>query len=93
MVNQEDLRINQPFKELIEFCCDTSQFDLATLAETAVEDETAFFDQAHIPYVVIILQTIQGWKMNCNGNLPKTFDEKKEFKNMIKMTCTDISKQ
>jgi hypothetical protein len=58
MVNQEDLRLNQPFEELHKFCNDTEAFPLYELAEKAADDKNAMFDQSHIPYVVIVLQSL-----------------------------------
>lgn len=41
MVNQEDLRLNQPFKELELFACDSNQFDLMSLSEKASDEKDA----------------------------------------------------
>ena len=41
MVNQEDLRLNQPFKELEIFACDSDQFNLMTMSNIASDDKDA----------------------------------------------------
>lgn len=38
-----------------------------------------------MPYAVILIQAAQKWRSEHGGNLPKTFAEKGEFKEMIKV--------
>lgn len=66
-----ELRLDKPWKELRDY---TDSFNLETLSAS---------DLAHVPYVVLLLIHINNWKKHHNGNLPKTLDEKRAFKQQI----------
>ncbi|CAK4080337.1 unnamed protein product [Aphanomyces euteiches] len=66
-----DLRISQPFPELQKFA---DSFDLASLDSHA---------HGHVPYVVILIQSINEWKAAHGGQLPTGFALKEEFKALV----------
>lgn len=66
-----DLRLDMPWPELLEF---TNSYDLKILDEV---------DLAHVPYVVLLLKYLDDWKSLHEGAVPKSFKEKKEFKELI----------
>ena len=70
----EDIRIANPFPELVKFS------DAIELKEL---DEKAF---KHIPYVVILIKLIQQWKESHGGEFPANFKEKSEFQDLIKVS-------
>ncbi|KAI8388164.1 NEDD8-activating enzyme E1 regulatory subunit [Radiomyces spectabilis] len=70
--NVTDLRLNQPFVQLVEYA---KKFDLAKLDQT---------DHAHVPFVIVILKYIEDWKAKHDGKLPKTYAERNELKENIK---------
>jgi len=51
-----------------------SQFDLST---------TNRKDHKHIPWIIIVLKCLRKWKEEHDGQGPKVYAEKKEFKKMI----------
>ncbi|OQR80791.1 SUMO-activating enzyme (SAE) [Achlya hypogyna] len=63
-----DLRIAEPFPELLSFA---NEFNLEAMNS---------HEHGHVPYVVILLQAINEWKAAHDGDLPKTFAAKSEFK-------------
>ncbi|KAH7923031.1 hypothetical protein BV22DRAFT_1130938 [Leucogyrophana mollusca] len=65
------LRIDKPFPALREHAL---SLDFATMDPT---------EHGHIPYVVILVRVLEDWKKAHDGNPPKTYDEKKEFKKGI----------
>lgn len=69
---KHDLRLNQPFPELVEH---SLSFDLK---------EQAKIDHVHTPFIVILIQALSIWKQRNDGRLPKTAQEKDAFKNIIK---------
>ena len=68
----QDLRLDAPFRELIDFM------------DSQNMDEMSKNDYMHVPYVVILYKYLQQWKSNHDGNSPKNYKEKQEFKNLIK---------
>lgn len=44
-------------------------------------------EHAHIPYVAILVSCITAWMANHGGELPRSYDEKKEFKAFIRSTA------
>ncbi|KAH7909098.1 hypothetical protein BJ138DRAFT_1127932 [Hygrophoropsis aurantiaca] len=62
------LRIDKPFPALKEHAL---SLDYATMDPT---------EHGHIPYVVILVRALEEWKQSHEGNLPKTYEEKKQFK-------------
>nr|XP_033202932.1 NEDD8-activating enzyme E1 regulatory subunit isoform X2 [Bombus vancouverensis nearcticus] len=66
-----DLRLDKPFETL------KKHLDTINL------DELSFKDHSHIPYLVILYKFLENWILN-NGELPKTYKEKSQLKEMIK---------
>jgi amyloid beta precursor protein binding protein 1 len=68
----KDLRLNAPFPKLVEY---VNSVDVAALDDML---------HGHVPFVVLLLKTLDQWKAAHDGALPKNFAEKDEFKRMIK---------
>ena len=68
-----DLRIADPFPELLEFC---QQVDFAKLDWTT---------HMHVPYVVILVSLLAQWRAANNGSVPSTKTEKEAFVEGIKL--------
>ncbi|KAJ3116245.1 erg10, acetyl-CoA C-acetyltransferase [Phlyctochytrium bullatum] len=66
-----DLRLDSPFPELKDFA---ASFDFGKC------DSMAF---SHIPYPVILLQSLEEWKRDNDGRLPSTYPEKTKFKSIV----------
>lgn len=77
----DDLRIACPFPELEKYCLD---FDMESLDSQ---------EHGHVPYVVILVKAFHVWKESHNGELPKTFAEKDEFKETVKAMARNSSKE
>ena len=77
----EDLRIANPWPELLQFAL---TYNIETLQP---------HEHSHVPYVVVLLQLAQIWKNAHNGNLAKTRHEKDEFKKMIKEASMDYQRR
>ena len=67
----EDLRMDRPFPELT---CFTECIELEKLSDT---------DHRQVPYPVILLHMLEHWKKDHNGQFPKNYKEKKEFKLVV----------
>ncbi|DAZ94488.1 TPA: hypothetical protein N0F65_003422 [Lagenidium giganteum] len=67
-----ELRLSRPFPALTEYA---AGFDLEKLSS---------IEHAHVPFVVILLKAVDAWKARHGGQLPKTFPEKNEFKQLVK---------
>ncbi|EJD48980.1 hypothetical protein AURDEDRAFT_112722 [Auricularia subglabra TFB-10046 SS5] len=65
------LRIDKAFPALIEHA---NSLDFANMDPV---------DHSHVPYVVILVRALEDWKAAHSGNIPKTFEEKKQFKHQI----------
>ncbi|KZT21923.1 hypothetical protein NEOLEDRAFT_1138679 [Neolentinus lepideus HHB14362 ss-1] len=65
------LRIDKPFPELYEHAV---SLDFDNMDPT---------DHAHIPYVLILVRALEDWKKLHEGNPPKTYAEKQQFKKSI----------
>jgi len=61
-----------PFDELLQYC---STFNLATLDSR---------DHSHVPYIVLLIQSLELWRLGHEGKLPSTTVEKKDFKELIR---------
>ncbi|XP_033327564.1 nedd8-activating enzyme E1 regulatory subunit APP-BP1 [Megalopta genalis] len=66
-----DLRLDKPFETL------KKHLDSVNL------DEMSFKDHSHVPYLVILYKFLEKW-INEKGELPKTYKEKQQLKEMIK---------
>lgn len=69
--SHEDLRLDCPFPGLTEYM---DQIDLDNCENTA---------HGNIPYLAVLYKYIQQWKALHNGEMPKTYKEKKDLKNAI----------
>ncbi|EGN97124.1 hypothetical protein SERLA73DRAFT_92105 [Serpula lacrymans var. lacrymans S7.3] len=65
------LRIDKPFPALLEHAL---SLDLSSMDPT---------EHGHIPYVTILVRALEDWKKKHDGNPPKSYAEKKEFKQGI----------
>ena len=82
MVEQQDLRLNSPFQELLDY---TNSFNLS---------ELPLEDHSHVPFVVLLLQAINNWKTDHEGKIPANFKEKGEFKEKyLKSLAMDFGKE
>jgi len=75
---QEDLRIYKPFPALLD------------LANSYNFESMEKIEHGHIPWVIILIRTLEQWKANHGGNQPKTMAEKAEFKDCIKAISFNI---
>ena len=73
--DQHDLRLNQPFPELLSYA---DSFDLAALR---CEEKANL--HSHVPFVVLLLHARKDW-LSTHASIPKTFAEKEEFKALLK---------
>lgn len=48
---------------------------------------------SHVPYVVVLIQAMEAWKKSHNGQKPKSFAEKGEFKELIKSMAKEADKE
>ena len=67
-----DLRIDVPFAGLMQYVDD---IDLEALDSTA---------HSHVPFIVLLMKSAQAWRNAHNGELPKSYAEKKQFKEMLR---------
>ena len=68
----EDLRLDCPFPELIEYM---DKIDLGSLFAT---------QRGNIPYLIILSKCLVKWKTTHNGQFPSGYSDKKSFKSLIK---------
>ncbi|XP_076295224.1 nedd8-activating enzyme E1 regulatory subunit APP-BP1 isoform X2 [Lasioglossum baleicum] len=66
-----DLRLDKPFETL------KNHLDSVNL------DEMSFKDHSHVPYLVILYKFLEKW-IKEKGEIPKTYKEKQQLKEMIK---------
>jgi len=66
--SKPDLRICEPFPELVSFC---DSFNLSSM-------DSQF--HGHVPFVVILYKALAKWRADHNGTNPANFNEKQEFK-------------
>ena len=67
-----DLRIDVPFTRLIQY---VDNIDLEALDNTA---------HSHVPFIVLLMKWAQMWQGSHNGELPKNYAEKKQFKELLR---------
>lgn len=67
-----DLRIDVPFAGLIQY---VDSIDLKLLDNTA---------HSHVPFIVLLIKWAQTWRDSHNGELPKSYAEKKQFKELLR---------
>lgn len=56
---------------------------LASYAQSIDFSALDSHEYAHIPPVIILLQALEKWKQTHEGNIPKNYAEKNQFKKMI----------
>lgn len=71
-VKVKDLRLYNPWPELQSY---VDSFDLGALPE---------MEHCHVPFAIILIKALQGWKLTHEGQAPKTMAEKNAFKAYIK---------
>ncbi|KRX06740.1 Molybdenum cofactor biosynthesis, MoeB [Pseudocohnilembus persalinus] len=82
-----DLKITKPWKELQNF---VDSFDIEALNQKIDpkvmdgESGKAIDQLMHIPYLVILIKSLDIYRKQNAGKDPKTFAEKKAYKNIIK---------
>ena len=67
-----DLRIDVPFTGLSQY---VDSIDLEALDNTA---------HSHVPFIILLMKSAQAWRDAHNGELPKSYAEKKQFKEMLR---------
>ncbi|KAI0409409.1 hypothetical protein F4802DRAFT_140669 [Xylaria palmicola] len=72
-----DLRLLQPWTELSEFAKEMTK-DIDTLDD---------HEHGHLPYVVILLHSLEQWRQSHDGKNPTSLKEKKEFANFV-LSCS-----
>ncbi|KAI0794835.1 hypothetical protein C8Q75DRAFT_747634 [Abortiporus biennis] len=75
------LRITKPFPALQKWADET---DFSKLDPT---------EHAHVPFVIILIKAADHWRKEHNGDLPKTYDEKKQFKAYVRSLQTKIDEE
>lgn len=68
----EDLRIDTPFPSLVDHM---NTYDLTSLDDTA---------HGNVPYLVILYKYLEIWRQTHDGNPPRNYREKKEFKELVR---------
>lgn len=66
-----DLRIDVPFAGLSQY---VDSIELEELDNTA---------HSHVPFIVLLVKWAQTWRDSHNGELPKNYAEKKQFKELL----------
>ncbi|KAK4999863.1 hypothetical protein LTR66_001174 [Elasticomyces elasticus] len=69
-----DLRLLTPWPDLINFAREKTQA-LETMSD---------HDHGHVPYVLLLLHYLEGWKATHDGNAPGTYKEKSEFRETVR---------
>ncbi|XP_065912451.1 NEDD8-activating enzyme E1 regulatory subunit-like [Dysidea avara] len=67
-----DLRIDVPFAGLCQY---VDGINLDTLDSTA---------HSHVPFIVLLMKWAKMWRDTHNGDLPKNYAQKKEFKELLR---------
>ncbi|OUM57555.1 hypothetical protein PIROE2DRAFT_48628 [Piromyces sp. E2] len=70
--NVTDYRLDRPFQALVDYC---KHFDFSKM--TVVE-------HSHMPFIVILYQCLEQFKSRHNGEMPKSYAERNELKEIIK---------
>ncbi|XP_069112998.1 NEDD8-activating enzyme E1 regulatory subunit-like isoform X3 [Argopecten irradians] len=70
--SHEDLRLDREFAGLASYC---DSLDLDAMNKK---------DHSHTPWLVILYKYLQVWKQQHNGEAPKNYKEKAQFKELIK---------
>ncbi|CAL1710740.1 unnamed protein product [Somion occarium] len=75
------LRLTKPFPALQEWA---TNLDISNIDPT---------EHAHIPFIVLLIKEADQWRSEHNGSLPKTYDEKKEFKKHIRSRMVKMDEE
>ena len=84
------MRMNQPFQGLLDF---VNGFDMDKLVPAGSTPEEILAKHSHVPYVILLFKAADKWKTEHDGSMPKTFDQKKQFKDLLKSMAIDYSKE
>ncbi|KAI8092661.1 ThiF family protein [Halteromyces radiatus] len=79
--NVIDLRLTQPFPQLMEY---VKTFDLDALDQT---------DHAHVPFIVILLIFVEKWKAEHDGKLPQSYAERNELKSLVQANMRTVDEE
>uniref|UniRef100_H2ZIZ5 NEDD8-activating enzyme E1 regulatory subunit n=1 Tax=Ciona savignyi TaxID=51511 RepID=H2ZIZ5_CIOSA len=66
-----DLRLLDPFPELIEYA---NSIDLEQMEKK---------EHSHVPYLIILYKYLQAWRKENDGQAPKNWKEKRQFKEKV----------
>ncbi|XP_014230766.1 NEDD8-activating enzyme E1 regulatory subunit [Trichogramma pretiosum] len=69
---KSDLRLDKPFEAL------KKHFDAIDLESMDLKDHS------HTPYVIILYKYLEKWRSTHGGDMPKTYAEKEEFRQMLR---------
>lgn len=69
---QPDLRLDRPFPAIEEF---VKEIKL---------NEMTLKDHAHVPYLIVLAQSLTKWQQTSGNILPKNWKEKEELRNIIR---------
>ncbi|KAL1960404.1 hypothetical protein VTO42DRAFT_7703 [Malbranchea cinnamomea] len=69
----QDLRLTNPWPELA-----------ATVKKIENLDTLDDHQHGHVPYLLLLLYYLKKWKQTHGGNLPKTYQEKSEFRDLVR---------
>jgi amyloid beta precursor protein binding protein 1 len=69
----QDLRLLSPWPELIAAAAKLNNLD-------TLDDH----EHGHIPYILLLLQFLEQWKQSHDGNAPKNYKEKTEFREFVR---------
>lgn len=70
--NETDYRLDCPFQSLADYC---KQFDFSKMS---------LVEHSHMPFIVILYQCLETFKSKHDGQIPKTYSERNELKEIVK---------
>ncbi|CAO3595125.1 unnamed protein product [Absidia cylindrospora] len=80
--NASDLRLSQPFKQLVDY--------VDTFGDLDALDQT---DHAHVPFIVVLLIFVDKWKAEHNGNAPQSYAERNQLKENIRASMRTVDEE
>lgn len=66
-----DLRLDQPFAEIHQFC---TKFDLDKMTST---------EHSHVPYIVPLFQALSTWRKDNDNKFPSSYKEKVQVRQLF----------
>jgi len=69
----QDLRLVQPWPELVQFALD----------KTAGVNDMSAEDHGHVPYIALLLYHLEEWKKQHEGKVPENYKEKRAFRDAL----------